>query len=92
MYMSHSKSSIDTIRQELTQNALDDARKKAMEVIEPMNLEIKGIKNIKINQDFDQQRYPYMRYDGVFISYDEWNNIRDGNISVIVDVEFEVGR
>lgn len=92
MYLSHSKLSIDTIRQELTQDALDDARKKAMEVIEPMNLEIKGIKNIKINQDFDQQRYPHMRYDGVFISYDEWNNIRDGNISVIADVEFEVGR
>ncbi|QLH07367.1 hypothetical protein C5F50_10015 [Nitrosopumilus ureiphilus] len=92
MYMSYSKSSIDTVRQELTQEALDDARKNAMEITNPMNLDVKGIKTIKINQDFDQQRNPQMRYDGVLVSYDEWNNIRDGNISVIVDVEFEVGR
>ena len=91
MCLSYSKSSIDTVRQKLTQDALDDARKNVMEIIEPMNLNIKGIKNIKINQDFDQQRNPQMRYDGVLISYDEWNNIRDGNISILVDVEFEVG-
>ena len=91
MYLSYSKSSIDTVRHELTQDALDDARKNVMEIIKPMNLNIKGIKNIKINQDIDQQRNTQMRYDGVLISYDEWNNIRDGNISILVDVEFEVG-
>ncbi len=57
-----------------------------------MNLNVKGIKNIEINQAFDQERAPQMLYRGVLISYDDWNNVRDGNITVLVDVEFEVGR
>ncbi len=73
--------------------ALDDARKNLMEIIEPMNLKIKGIKNIKINQDFNGERNnPQIRYEGVLVLYDDWNNIRDSNISVVTDVEFEVGR
>jgi len=92
LYMSHSKKSIESIRAELTQMALDDARKNVLETIEPMNLEIKGIKSIKINQDIDNESNTQSRYNGVFMSYDDWNNIRDGNISVIADVEFEVGK
>lgn len=92
LYMSHSKSSIESVRAELTQMALDDARENVMEIIGPMNLEIKGIKSIKINQDLGNERNPQFRYGGVLVSYDDWNNIRDGNISVVVDVEFEVGR
>ena len=92
LYMSHSKKSIESVRADLTQMALDDARKNVLEIIEPMNLEIKGIKSIKINQDLGNERNPQYRYGGVFVSYDDWNNIRDGNISVIADVEFEVGK
>ena len=92
LYMTHSKKSIESVRAGLTQTALDDARKNVLETIGPMNLEIKGIKNIKINQDLGNERNPQSRYDGVFVSYDDWNNIKDGNISVVVDVEFEVGK
>ena len=92
LYMSHSKESIESVRAELTQIALDDARKNVLEIIGPMNLEIKGIKSIKINQDLGNERNPQFRYGGVFVSYDDWNNIKDGNVSVTVDVEFEVGR
>jgi len=92
LYMSHSKKSIESIRADLTQMALDDARKNVLETIEPMNLEIKGIKSIKINQDQSNEHNTQSRYNGVFVSNDDWNNIRDGNISVIADVEFEVGK
>lgn len=93
LYLTHSKSSIDSVRQKTTQEALDEARKNVMGIIEPMDLEIKGIKTIKINQEFgDEHIGPQFRYGGVFVSYDDWNNVRDGNVSVVVDVEFEVGR
>ena len=93
LYLTHSKSSIDSVRQEMTQEALDEARKNVLGIIEPMNLEIKGVKTIKINQEFGEERVgPQYRYSGVLVSYDDWNNVRDGNISVVVDVEFEVGQ
>lgn len=93
LYLTHSKSSIDSVREELTQDALDEARKNVLGIIEPMNLEIKGVKTIKINQEFGDERVgPQFRYSGVLVSYDDWNNVRDGNVSVVVDVEFEVGQ
>ena len=91
IYMSFSEESVDTIRKELTHNALEDAKQKVIEIIEPMELEIKGIKKIEVNQDLDTESHREARYNGVSITMDDWNNFRDGNASVIVDVEFEVG-
>ncbi len=57
-----------------------------------LTLILRESKIIKINQDLGNERNPQFRYGGVFVSYDDWNNMKDGNVSVTVDVEFEVGR
>ena len=91
IYMSYSENVVDTIRQELTHNALEDAKLKVLEIIDPMELEIKGIKNIHVNQDLDTESHRDISYNGIVITMDDWNNFRDGNATVLVDVEFEVG-
>ena len=91
IYMSHSGNSVDNIREELMHNALEDAKFKVLEIIDPMNLEIKGIKKIDVNQNLNVENHREIRYNGVTITMDDWNNFRDGNAFVIVDVEFEVG-
>ena len=91
IYMSHSENSVDNIREELMHNALEDAKFKVLEIIDPMNLEIKGIKKIDVNQSLNVENHREIRYNGVTITMDDWNNFRDGNAFVMVDVEFEVG-
>ena len=91
IYMSYSENAVDNIREELVHNALEDAKLKVLEIIDPMDLEIKGIKKIDVNQNLAIENHREIRYNGVSITMDDWNNFRDGNASVAVDVEFEVG-
>ena len=68
IYMSFSEESVDKIREELVHNALEDAKLKVLEIIDPMDLEIKGIKKIEVNQDLDTESHREIRYGGISIT------------------------
>jgi plastocyanin len=85
--MSISNSKIDEIRKDLTQQALEDAMKKAQEILNSTGLQVTGIKTIEVNPGYVNQyggidyRSPY--YPGIMMSEET---------SVSVKVEFEIGR
>jgi uncharacterized protein YggE len=82
-----SDSKMDEIRKDLTQQALEDAMKKAQEILNSTGLQVTGIKTIEVNPGYVNQyggieyRSPY--YPSIMMSEET---------SVFVKVEFEIGR
>lgn len=92
--MRHSPDVINKMRKDLTQKAIENARDRALEITGPMNLKIKGIKSIEVksgnvgNPYGGQQFYSY----GVMIQPPYYDNQQVSEASVLVEVEFEVGK
>ncbi len=89
--MSTSDSSIDAIREDLTQKAIEDATKNAEDILGSTDLTIKGIKSIEINPPSMTSGQP-VDYHGIrLVSSDPAFN-QAGQASVSVTVEFQVGK
>ena len=91
--MSISDSKIDEIRKDLTQQALEDAMKKAQEILYSTGLQVTGIKTIEVNPSYVNQYGSNSVYGGMSIwpPYDPYVRMSD-ETSVSVKVEFEIGR
>jgi len=92
--LTYSPESLETIRKEITQNAIENAKERALEIISPMNLQIKGIKSIEVrsspinNQYGNQPAFVH----GIMLRTPYYDSNQGNEATVIVDVEFEVGR
>ncbi|MGQ0795970.1 MAG: SIMPL domain-containing protein [Nitrosopumilaceae archaeon] len=91
--MSVSDSKIDEIRKDLTHQALEDAMKKAQEILDSTGLQITGIKTIEVNPIYVNQYASNSMYGGMSIwpPYDPYVRMGDETL-VSVKVEFEIGR
>lgn len=89
-----SDSTLDTIRKDLTQKALDDALQKAKEIAEPSGLTIKSIRSIEVNANPPSAPYSnVVAHRGVIVSpvYDG-SIYQLGQLSVSVTAEFEASK
>lgn len=91
IFLTVSDSAIDGARKELNQEALENAKSRAMEIIQPLGLEIKGIKRIEVNAAPVNTYQSVIPYRGVNIyPYFDPSFQGSGDISVSLTVEFEV--
>jgi|GEM_PF-2437316 len=94
MFFSISDSAIENARKDLTQLAIETAKNRALEIAEPMGMEIKGMKRIEVNSN--PMASPYggvFTYKGVgIIPYYDPSVQAGGEIFVSVSVEFEIGK
>lgn len=89
--LSTSDSSIDEIRKDLTQKAIEDATKKAEDILDSTGLTIKGIKKIEANPSSGTPGQP-SDYHGMRIISNDPSFYQAGQASVSVTVEFQVGK
>ncbi|MGI0056750.1 MAG: SIMPL domain-containing protein [Nitrosarchaeum sp.] len=92
--LTYSPESLESIRKDLTQKAIENAKEHALEIISPMNLEIKGIKSIEVKSSTIGNQYgntPVYSH-GVMLRTPFYDSNQINEASVIVDVEFEVGK
>ncbi|MEM3094934.1 MAG: SIMPL domain-containing protein, partial [Nitrososphaera sp.] len=90
--ISVSDEAIDNARQDLTQQAIANAQQRASEMVEPLGLEVKGIKSIEAVGSQGQNPYGGdVFYRGVKILQPYYYQSINGDISVSVMVEFEIG-
>ncbi|MGI0021507.1 MAG: SIMPL domain-containing protein [Nitrososphaeraceae archaeon] len=91
--LSYSAKALDSVRKDLTQKAIENAKERALEIVTPMGLEIKGIKSIDVKSSVFGNQYGNMPIssNGVMlrVPYDA-NQVNEA--FVLVDVEFEVGK
>lgn len=88
----YSDSALNNVRNELTQEALDDAKAKVLEIIDGTGNTIQGIKSIEVNtSSMIDKRYDGTLKSGVIINSDS-SFIHPEPIYTKVQVEFEVGR
>jgi|CXWL01.1.fsa_nt_gi uncharacterized protein YggE/plastocyanin len=92
--LTYSLDSLDSIRKDLTQKAIENAKERALEIISPMNLQIKGIKSIDVKSSSISNPYGNgpMYSQGVMLKTPFYDANQVNEASVIVDVEFEVGK
>lgn len=91
IYPTYSDSALDEIRPQLTQMALDDAKKNVLELIGGDGLEIKAIKSIEINtSSMIDTRYDGQVHRGLVLNADRSYQNLDP-IYTKVEVEFEIG-
>lgn len=93
-FLSYSPDAIESVRQDLTQKAIENAKERALEIISPMGLQIKGIKSIEVNSSPYSNPYgntPVFS-QGVMlrVPYYDTNQVIEAFVSV--NVEFEVGK
>lgn len=92
VFISVSDDAIDEARQDLSEQAIADARNRAQEMAEPLGLQVKGIKSIEAGNS--QSPNPYggdIIYRGVKVIQPYYYQNISGNIAVSVTVEFELG-
>jgi uncharacterized protein YggE len=92
VFISVSDGAIDKARQDLSQQAIADARSRAEEMAQPLGLQVKGIKSIEAGTS--QTPNPYggdIVYRGVKVLQPYYYQNLSGNISVSITVEFELG-
>jgi len=90
--ISVSDEAIDNARQDLTQQAIANAQERASEMVESLGLEVKGIKSIEAAGSQGQNPYGgEILYRGVKILQPYYYQSINGDISVSVTVEFELG-
>lgn len=93
MMYSISDTTLDSVRKDLTQKALDDALKKAKEIAEPAGLQIKGIGNIEVNTNQGNPYSGVVTHQGVVLGPVHDNSIYQlGQISVSVTAEFDAAK
>ncbi len=93
MFLSYSSSTTDALRQELTQKAIENAQSRAMEIIGPMGLQIKGIKSIEVNTGIPQNPYGNtVVQNGIGLRSTYYDTNQATEIFVSAIVEFEVGK
>lgn len=93
IFLTFSDSTIDNARKELSKQALANAESRAMEIIGPMGLEIKGVRNIELNTNPITPYSNIIQYKGVNIyPYYDPTSQGSGEISASVTVEFEIGK
>ena len=92
--LTYSPESLESIRKDLTQKAISNAQDRALEILSPMNLEIKGIKSIEVkSSEFSNQYGNTPVYSsGVMLRTPFYDANQVNEASVFVDVEFEVGK
>lgn len=92
--LTYSSKSLESIRKDLTQKAIENAKDRALEIISPMNLEIKGIKSIDVKSSTFSNQYGNtpVYSNGVMLRTPFYDSNQVNEASVIVDVEFEVGK
>lgn len=94
LMFSVSDATLDTLRKDLTQKALDDSLQKAKEIAEPAGLTIKSIRSIEVNANPPSGQYSnVMTHRGVVVGpvYDA-SLYQMGKISVSVTAEFEASK
>ncbi|MBI1829529.1 MAG: SIMPL domain-containing protein [Thaumarchaeota archaeon] len=89
--LSTSDSSIDAIRKDLTQKAIEDATKNAEDILDSTGLTIKGIKSIEINPPSMTSGQP-VDYHGIRLASNDPAFYQAGQASVSVTIEFQVGK
>lgn len=93
MFLSYSSSTTDALRQELTQKAIENAQSRAMEIIGPMGLQIKGIKSITVNSGIPQSQYGNtIVQNGIGLRFPYYDTNQANEVFVSATVEFEVGK
>ncbi|HEX5457059.1 MAG TPA: SIMPL domain-containing protein [Candidatus Nitrosotalea sp.] len=92
MVLSISDSALDAARKDLTQKAIDDATKKAEELIDSSGLKIKTIKKIDIDSTPMNQNNGIWDYHGVRLSLNDPSFYQSGQASIKVTIDFEVGK
>jgi plastocyanin len=92
--LTYSSESLESIRKDLTQKAIENAKERALEIISPMDLQIKGIKSIEVKSSVFSNQYGNtpVYSNGVMLRTPFYDANQVNEASVIVDVEFEVGR
>lgn len=91
--LSYSPESLESVRKNLTQKAIENAKERALEIISPMNLQIKGIKSIEVRSGESSNPYggvPVYSH-GVMLSAPFYDP-NQSSATVIADIEFEVGK
>lgn len=91
LVLTMSDSSIDVMRKDLTQKAIEDATKKAEDILGSTGLTIKGVKKIEINPPSMASGQP-VDYRGVRVVSNDPTFYQAGQASVSVTVEFQVGK
>jgi uncharacterized protein YggE len=93
IFLSVSDATIDRVRSDLTQQALENAKSRAMEIADPMGLQIKGIKRIDVNADNINPYGGWVLYRGVKLTqYYDPASQSGSEVLVSVTVEFETGK
>jgi len=92
--LSYSAESLDLVRKDLTQKAIENAKERALEIISPMGLEIKGIKSMEVKSSvFGNPNGNTPIYsNGVMLRVPFYDANQVNEAFVLVDVEFEVGK
>jgi uncharacterized protein YggE/plastocyanin len=91
--LGYSPESLDSVRKDLTQKAIENAKERALEIISPMNLQIKGIKSIDVKSGVSNNQYgTLISSHGVMLGTPYYDANQANEASVTVDVEFEVGK
>lgn len=92
IYSAYSDSVLDYVRPQLTQLALDDAKRNVMELIGESGLQIKGIRSIEINtSSMIDERYDGLIRSGVVLNADRSNQNLD-RLYTKAEVVFEIGQ
>ncbi len=91
--ISVSDEAIDNARKDLTTQAIANAQQRASEMVESLGLEVRGIKSIEAAGSSGQNPYGggEILYRGVKIIQPYYYQSINGDISVSVTVEFELG-
>lgn len=92
--LSYSAESLESVRKDLTQKAIENAKERALEIVSPMGLEIKGIKSIEVKSSVFGNQYGNtpIYSNGVMLRVPFYDANQVNEAFVLVDVEFEVGK